>query len=212
MSDSEKEITLGLLNSVEGNSHITQRSVASELGIALGLANSYLKRCIKQGLIKVKQAPKNRYAYYLTPQGITEKSRLTAEYLSQSLNYFRIARQQTGDLLKICSDNGWLRIAINGKNELAEITILSAPEYNVALIGLIDAEARKTTDTFMGLPVVADIVDLESINALIVTDMKEPQAIYNKSIETISADRVLILPLLGINSEPQKNKGVEISS
>ncbi|MBL6933357.1 MAG: hypothetical protein ISR45_10445, partial [Rhodospirillales bacterium] len=66
--------------------------------------------------------------------------------------------------------------------------------------------------TFMGLPVVADIVDLESINALIVTDMKEPQAIYNKSIETISADRVLILPLLGINSEPQKNKGVEISS
>jgi len=205
VADNKNEITLGLLNSVEGNSQITQRSVAGELGIALGLANSYLKRCIKQGLIKVSQAPKNRYAYYLTPQGIAERSRLTAEYLSQSLDFFRVARQQTGDVLKHCHDRGWRRIALVGKSELAEITILSAAEYNIALIGLIDAEARKTTDSFMALPVVADIGDLDSIDALIVTDMRQPQTTYDKSINTLPADRVLMLPLLGTQNGRKKN-------
>lgn len=205
MSDSEKEITLGLLNTVEENSHITHRSVASELGIALGLANSYLKRCIKQGLIKVNQAPKNRYVYYLTPQGITERSRLTAEYLSQSLDFFRIARRQTGDQLQHCHHQGWCRIALIGKSELAEITILSATEYEVDLIGLIDAEARKTTDNFMALPVVAEIDELGFIDALIVTDMREPQTTFEKAISTMPADRVLMLPLLGTQNGQKKN-------
>ena len=68
-------------------------------GIALGLANAYLKRCVKKGLIKVSQAPANRYAYYLTPKGFTEKSRLTAEYLTISFNFFRDARAQCAALL-----------------------------------------------------------------------------------------------------------------
>ena len=55
--DDEAEITLGLLNAVEENSAHTQRSMASELGIALGLANAYLKRCARKGLIKVQQIP-----------------------------------------------------------------------------------------------------------------------------------------------------------
>ena len=45
-----------------------------------------------KGLVKMSQVPLNRYAYYLTPQGFAEKSRLTAEYLSVSFNFFRRAR------------------------------------------------------------------------------------------------------------------------
>ncbi len=89
--DAETEITLGLLNAVHENNSLTQRSIAQELGIALGLTNAYVKRCVKKGFIKVRQIPRNRYAYYLTPQGFAEKSRLSAEYLSQSVRFFRIA-------------------------------------------------------------------------------------------------------------------------
>ena len=66
--DSESEITLGLLEAVQADGALTQRSAASQLGIALGLTNAYLKRCVKKGLIKVKQVPPNRYSYYLTPK------------------------------------------------------------------------------------------------------------------------------------------------
>ena len=47
--DNEAKITLGLLNMVHDNEHASQRSMADGLGIALGLANAYLKRCVKKG-------------------------------------------------------------------------------------------------------------------------------------------------------------------
>ena len=96
--DNESRITLGLLNAVHDNSVASQRSMADTLDIALGLANAYLKRCVKKGLIKVRQAPANRYAYYLTPKGFTEKSRLTAEFLTQSFHLFRRARTESAEL------------------------------------------------------------------------------------------------------------------
>ncbi len=85
----ETEIMLEVLSAVERDSRITQRSLSHDLGIALGLANAYLKRCTKKGLIKIRQVPLNRYAYYLTPKGFAKKSRLTAEYLAVSFNFFR---------------------------------------------------------------------------------------------------------------------------
>ena len=84
----------------------SQRLLASELGIALGLVNAYLKRCIKKGLVKVRSAPARRYAYYLTPQGFAEKSRLTVEYLSYSFGFFRQAKTDCSELFKSASARG----------------------------------------------------------------------------------------------------------
>ena len=104
------EITLGVLTAVEKNSRITQRDVAKNIGVALGLTNTYLKRCIKKGLIKVQQVPANRYAYFLTPRGFAEKSRLTAEYLSQGFQFFRVARNQLIEIFRICQKRNFKRI------------------------------------------------------------------------------------------------------
>jgi DNA-binding MarR family transcriptional regulator len=82
----ENSMTLELLEAIEEKSDVTQRRLARELGVALGLANSYLKRCERKGLVKIHKAPANRYLYYLTPKGFAEKSRLTAEYLSASFS------------------------------------------------------------------------------------------------------------------------------
>ena len=87
-----ERIVLGLLSSVETDGARSQRRIAAELGIALGLVNAYLKRCVKKGLVKVHDAPARRYAYYLTPQGFAEKSRLTVQYLSDSFSFFRKAK------------------------------------------------------------------------------------------------------------------------
>src|ERR1051326_5435476 len=108
----DPEIVLGLLSSIERDSAITQRKLAGDVGIALGLANAYLRRCVRKGLVKVSQVPLNRYAYYLTPQGFAEKSRLTAEYLAVSFNFFRRARNDCGLLLRQCGARGWRRVAL----------------------------------------------------------------------------------------------------
>ena len=84
-------LTLEILEAIDEQSDVTQRHLARRTGVALGLANSYLKRCVRKGLVKIQQAPANRYLYYLTPKGFAEKSRLTAEYLSASLTFYRRA-------------------------------------------------------------------------------------------------------------------------
>src|SRR6195256_1418198 len=119
--EDNQRIMLGLLQSVERGGEQSQRRLASELGVALGLVNAYLKRCINKGLVKVSEAPARRYAYYLTPHGFTEKSRLTVEYLSASLSLFRQAKKDCTTVLETARARGFSRIAILGGSDLAEI-------------------------------------------------------------------------------------------
>src|SRR5579871_4186273 len=125
-SAESSRIMLGLLDAVEQERAHSQRLLASELGIALGLVNAYLKRCITKGLVKVREAPARRYAYYLTPQGFAEKSRLTVEYLSYSFGFFRQARADCAKTLASAVEKGWSRIALAGISDLAEIAAICA--------------------------------------------------------------------------------------
>ncbi len=198
--DSEAQITLGLLNAVHENETLTQRSAASQLGIALGLTNAYLKRCIKKGLIKVQQIPPNRYAYYLTPQGFAEKSRLTAEYLSGSFTFFRRARNQCAELLDGCETQGWRRVALYGKSDLAEIAVLCAAEYPVELIGVVDTTGVPG-ELFLGLPVVGTGEDLGRFDVVLLTDLAAPQESFEHLTGTMASERILVPEMLGVSQK-----------
>jgi DNA-binding MarR family transcriptional regulator len=195
-TDSETVITLHLLSAVEENDAVTQRSMAQELGIALGLANAYLKRCVRKGLIKVKQVPPNRYSYYLTPKGFGEKSKLTAQYLAGSFRFFRNARAQTDAALTRCRTQGWKHVALAGVGELAEITTLSARDAGVTLVGIVDAATPKKS--FADLKVVQSLESLDNVDALIVTDLAAPQATYDALEGCLDDTRIITPELLGI--------------
>jgi DNA-binding MarR family transcriptional regulator len=198
--DSETAITLGLLSAVERGEPLTQRTLASELGIALGLANSYLKRCVRKGLIKVNQVPPNRYAYYLTPQGFSEKARLTGEYLSGSFNFFRRARAQCTSCLSDAAARGYKRVALAGVSELAEIAILCKFESGVEIVGIVDANVRP--GSFAGLKVVPDPAGLPKHDALLVTDISRAQSVYDRLISRYGQERVLAPEMLHVRVRP----------
>src|SRR6202043_2904763 len=139
-SGEDERIVLNLLNSVDDGAQ-SQRRIAEDLGIALGLVNAYLKRCIKKGLVKVSQAPARRYAYYLTPQGFAEKSRLTVEYLSSSFSFFRKAKDEYGKIFDRAHALGFDRIVLAGKSDLCEIAILCALDGPISIVAVVDPEA-----------------------------------------------------------------------
>src|SRR5579871_6626934 len=112
-----EQIVLSLLSSVETDGARSQRLIAAELGIALGLVNAYLKRCVKKGLVKVHDAPARRYAYYLTPQGFAEKSRLTVQYLSHSFSFFRLAKSDCAQALDAAKRLGFQRLVLAGQSD-----------------------------------------------------------------------------------------------
>lgn len=200
-ADSESEITLGLLTAVHEDQSLTQRKAASQLGIALGLTNAYLKRCIKKGLIKVQQVPPNRYAYYLTPKGFAEKGRLTAEYLSSSFTFFRRARSQCGELMAECAARGWRRVALYGMSELAEIALLCARERGLALSGVVDP-AGGPDKTFFELPVRRTLAELGAVDVVLVTDLTGPQASFERLLAEMPAERVLTPRVLRVSRAP----------
>jgi DNA-binding MarR family transcriptional regulator len=191
----DTEITLGVLDAVHENASVTQRSMAKELGIALGLANAYLKRCVRKGWIKVGQAPPNRYAYYLTPKGFAEKSRLTAEYLSSSFTFFRRARSQCEDALAHCVRHDWHRVALVGRSELAEIAALCNSEFGLDLL-LVDGSGDGAR--FFGLPVADSLDAAGAIDAAIVTDLGRPQAAYDALAGRLDEPRIFTATMLKV--------------
>lgn len=195
--DSDR-ILLGLLNSVEQDGARSQRHFAAELGIALGLVNAYLNRCIKKGLVKASQAPARRYAYYLTPQGFAEKSRLTVEYLSSSFGFFRKAKADCTRMFEIAQQRGLKRLALIGVSDLAEIAAICAIESDIALVSVIDPASK--LDRFVGLPVVRDLADIDGkIDGVVMTALIPSPAIdalAQRARVTLGEEAVLVPQLL----------------
>jgi DNA-binding MarR family transcriptional regulator len=193
-------IVLGLLESVERDGAQSQRKLASDLGIALGLVNAYLRRCVKKGLVKIGQAPARRYAYYLTPHGFAEKSRLTVEYLSTSFSFFRRAREDCSSVLKAAHARGWNRVALIGVSDLAEIAMLCALEQGITIVAVIDAGAGR--DRFVGTPVVASIKEVPGgFDAVVITDLKATRDAVKAILTALEAERVFVPALLGLRPD-----------
>jgi len=196
-----ERIVLDLLSSVESDGARSQRRIAAELGIALGLVNAYLKRCVKKGLVKVQDAPARRYAYYLTPQGFTEKSRLTVQYLSDSFSFFRKAKGDCTRLFKEAAAHGFERLVLAGKSDLAEIAILCAVEAGATVVAIVDPKSE--SGRLGGVEVVGFYADVKGgFDAIIVTDVASVRASYELAVEAAGHDRVLVPVLLGLR--PQK--------
>src|SRR5579859_7948577 len=192
-----ERIVLGLLSSVESDGARSQRRIAADLGIALGLVNAYLKRCVKKGLVKVSDAPARRYAYYLTPHGFAEKSRLTVQYLSDSFSFFRSAKADCAHVLETAQARGFEHLVLAGKSDLAEIAILCAVEAGVTIVAVVDRRGDETK--FVGVDVVKSFAEVTSkFDAVIVTDMSAAQVPFAAAVEIYGANRVLAPTLLGL--------------
>jgi DNA-binding MarR family transcriptional regulator len=197
-SDLEKtRILLGLLELVERDGATTQRHLAAELGIALGLVNAYLKRCVKKGLLKVRQAPAHRYAYYLTPRGFAEKSKLTVEYLTLSFSLFREAKKDCAQVLETARQRGYTRIAMLGMSDLTEITAICALDSKLTIAAVVDPNPPQPR--FIGLPVSRSLDELgQEIDAIIVTDFKIPRELVEEAARRFGAERVLTPNLIAM--------------
>jgi DNA-binding MarR family transcriptional regulator len=191
----DARILLDLLNSVERDGGQSQRRLASELGVALGLVNAYLRRCVKKGLVKVTETPARRYMYYLTPQGFTEKSRLTVEYLSVSFGFFRRAKAECGAVFGIAAERGFSRVALAGISDLAEIAMICAVDTGVKVTAVVDS--KSALSHFVGLPVVPSFDTIVgSCDAVIITDLQRTAELTKQASALFGPERVLTPKLM----------------
>jgi len=194
--------TLLLLSALEDGESVTQRGLAARIGVALGLTNSLLKRAAHKGLVKVRQAPAKRFAYYVTPKGFGEKSRLVAEYLSTSLNFFRQARDEYAGVCDAAQSQGHNRVALFGVGELAEIATLSAQGSELEVSAFVQIGSNQSQ--FSGLPVInnLDAMSKLCIDAVIIASTDAPQDAYELLRGYFDEDQIYIVPLLHVSRRP----------
>ena len=91
---------LNLLRKIKKNPNYSQRKLAGELGFSLGKLNYCLTALKLKGLIKIKNFKKNpnkiNYIYVLTPKGISEKTKLTLNFMKTKMKEYEELKKEIG--------------------------------------------------------------------------------------------------------------------
>jgi DNA-binding MarR family transcriptional regulator len=122
---------------------VTQRRLASDLGIALGLTNLLVRRLVKKGWVRVSHISPRRISYLITPAGIAAKARLTREYFLYSLEFYRESRARVRERLELAArdlsrDSTNRSIVFFGADEVAEVAYVCLQETDLSLVGVVD--------------------------------------------------------------------------
>jgi len=194
-----------LLSEIEQEETLSQRELASRLGIALGLVNSYLKNLVAKGYIRIKAFPKNRYGYLLTPQGLAEKSRLAYQHLSYFTNLYQIARQDYLTLFRTLHTSGIRRVSFCGVDETAEIAYLSLRETGLELVEVMDDQ--HAGENFFEMKISPLLTSSGTTNLpIIITSLKRGDAL---EAELLRRDIKRNIIFRAGNGRPQSTKNLE---
>lgn len=145
---------LQLLSEIEANPEVTQRQLSSKLGIALGLTNVMLRSLAQKGYLRATQASWKRWIYALTPDGFSQKFRLTVAYVNRVLDHYRSVRQTLREQLKPMALHEESRVAIYGTGEFAELVYLGLKELKIEEIDFFGPKGPDPHG-FLGMPVRA---------------------------------------------------------
>ena len=92
MNKSDNQDHLNLLRQIGKKPNSNQRELAEELGFSLGKLNYCLKALKKKGFLKIENFSKNpnkiNYLYILTPKGMSEKAKLTINFMKRKMKEF----------------------------------------------------------------------------------------------------------------------------
>tara|TARA_B100001996_G_scaffold380219_1_gene367304 strand:+ start:505 stop:834 length:330 start_codon:yes stop_codon:yes gene_type:complete len=91
-TDLEKQKDLEILRKIQSKNTNSQRSLARELGFSLGKLNYCLNALREKGFIKIKNFKNNKnkvgYLYFLTPRGISQKTKLTIHFMERKMKEY----------------------------------------------------------------------------------------------------------------------------
>ena len=153
MTDNLKniEVELKLFNNISKNNKTTQRSISKELDVALGFANSLIKKFLRKGLLKITEAPMKRYIYYITPKGFVEKSKLVGQFIDSSLAFYKKTKKEYEDKFLKIKEQNFNKVILVGTGELSEIAVLSASITNTKIYCIFDEKLK--ISSFCGIKV-----------------------------------------------------------
>ena len=142
---------LRVLEEMDSTPHVSQRQLANQVGVALGVANLLVRNLAKKGYIRVSKVGWKRWVYNLTPAGVAHKVQLTFGYIDRFLDHYKRVRYSLRQHLASIPLDQHSRIAICGTNEIAELVYLAMRDMSVGHIEVF--EDNPPSPKFLGMEV-----------------------------------------------------------
>jgi hypothetical protein len=203
LSSPENEYDRVILQAIASGDPVTQRSLSTQLGVALGLTNLLIRRLVGKGYVKMAGMGTRHVRYLMTAAGWEALGRATRLSLENTVHLYTQTREQIRGSLTAVSQcceidgSGQKCVVFYGAGDVAEIAYVSLQGTDLTLVGIVDDQRRgKFFDLTICLPecLSPKTVDGATYSHVIVTSVRHADAIQARIRDRgIPASRVCCL-------------------
>jgi DNA-binding MarR family transcriptional regulator len=199
----EDEHNRKILQAIASGRRVTQRSLAGDLGVALGLTNLLVRRLVGKGYVKLAGLGTRHVRYLMTPAGWEALAHATRLSLENTVHLYTETREHLRQALSAVSERceldaeGGKRVVFYGAGDVAEIAYVSLQRTDLTLVGVAD---DRRTGRFFDLTISpGDELSAEGISGkpyayVVVTSMRHADEIRTRLEERgVPASRVSYL-------------------
>lgn len=175
-----------ILKAIENNASVSQRKLSSQIGLNVASVNFALKRLIKKGFIRMVGVNPRRIKYYITPEGLKEKTQLAYEFFGRNFHFYKEVRNDIEARIVKAINGSETKIAIYGAGEISEITYMVVSVMKWKFVGFFLEDSKITNEKILGY----DIQKLELLKnnlpcLLLLTDEFPVDTMYDKDMKNI---------------------------
>lgn len=118
MNEQDSKILTEIQRTLAIDPNATQRTMAENSNISLGMMNAVLKRCIERGWIAVQNLSVKKVCYCLTPEGFNEISRRTTNYMKRSFSMMNDYADKIQNMVNRAKSEGKNKVVLFGKSNV----------------------------------------------------------------------------------------------
>ena len=183
-----KELTdYNILRTIESNSSVSQRGLSSQMQINVASVNFALKRLIKKGFIRMVGINPRRIKYFVTPEGVREKTQLAYRFFGRNLHFYKEVRCDIEARIAKATNGKETEIAIYGVGGLAEITYSVVSLMKWRFLGFFFEDSKDTNEGILN----HEVQTLESLKEmqpclLLLTDELSEDFISSNHLDTLN--------------------------
>lgn len=191
---SERMRDLQFLEEIEQNPKVSQRELSNKFGIALGVTNACIKRMARRGLIRLKGFPPRRIAYYLTPKGFTEKSKMMLHFFSYNIQHYTEMKKVISKRLLEMQENGVKRVAFYGVSDEMEVAYITLQGVNLSLVGIVDDDEKVQGRKYFGYRVQKpETISSLRPDVVLITSFADEEKLFEGLRKRIDVESVRIV-------------------
>ena len=189
----KEELTdYNILKTIESDSTVSQRGLSSQIEINVASVNFALKRLIKKGFIRMVGVNPRRIQYFITPEGLREKTQLAYSFFGRNFHFYREIRSDIESRIAKATNGKETEIAIYGAGGLAEITYSVVTLMKWRFLGFFLEDPKDTNEGILN----HEVQTLEALKEmqpclLLLTDKFSVDKICDRDLNNIDTLNLL---------------------